>query len=160
MTFIKFQLEYFCYQAELHATLDHCVLVGRKMKCRRILLRGWVRKCSRKSVRAVTSKTCEFQGKCQSASHLRRSTQGLLDTYSQSFLFTFCIRIIDLPGGQINDPSPEKHYSLHHRDLLGKLLGLLLCLPRVFQGTALLRNLLTQIRHLKKIHTIKYFWCH
>ena len=25
MTFFKFQLEYFCNQAELHATLDHCV---------------------------------------------------------------------------------------------------------------------------------------
>ena len=24
MTFFKFQLEYFCNQAELHATLDHC----------------------------------------------------------------------------------------------------------------------------------------
>ena len=24
MTFVKFQLEYFCIQAELHATLDHC----------------------------------------------------------------------------------------------------------------------------------------
>ena len=26
MTFFKFQLEYFCNQAELHATLDHCAL--------------------------------------------------------------------------------------------------------------------------------------
>ena len=26
MTFLKSQLEYFCNQAELHATLDHCVL--------------------------------------------------------------------------------------------------------------------------------------
>ena len=30
MTFFKFQLEYFCNQAELHATLDHCVLMDFK----------------------------------------------------------------------------------------------------------------------------------
>ena len=28
------------------------------------------------------------------------------------FLFPFCKKIIDLPGGQINDPSSGKHYSL------------------------------------------------
>ena len=31
---------------------------------------------------------------------------------TQFFLFPFCKKIIDLPGGKINDPSLGKHYSL------------------------------------------------
>ena len=33
-------------------------------------------------------------------------------TLTQFFLCFLCVKIIDLPGGQINDPSLGKHYSL------------------------------------------------
>ena len=36
MTFFKFQLEYFCNQAELHATLDHCACIWVNLKSDKI----------------------------------------------------------------------------------------------------------------------------
>ena len=43
-------------------------------------------------------------------------------------LFSFFVKIIDLPGGKINDPSPGKYYSLLF------LLATTSCLPRTLEG--------------------------
>ena len=87
------------------------------------------------------------------------STKKKLQVWAltQFFLLLFCKKIIDLPEGQINDPSSKKHFSLPllpatPSSMSRTLEGLFELTRRLSRALDLPRALLPELQRIKDTH--------